>query len=36
VFNITELNDDEADACLIGAVYAGIFGTPTNDDLNWE
>jgi hypothetical protein len=30
------LNDDEADAILIGAVYVGVFGAPKNDELNWE
>ena len=34
VFNIQQLNDDEADAILIGAVYVGVFGaqTPPNKD----
>ena len=36
LFKIEQLNDDEADAILIGAVYAGIVGTTKNDDLNWE
>ena len=36
VFGITQLNDDEADACLLGGVYAGMFGAPVSDDLNWE
>lgn len=36
VFNLVGLNDDEADAILIGAVYVGIFGAPKNDELNWE
>ena len=36
VFKIDQLNDDEADAILIGAVFAGVFGaTPINDELNW-
>ena len=36
VFKLQGLNDDEADAILIGAVYVGLFGAPINDDLNWE
>ena len=28
VFGVTELNDDEADAILIGAVYSGVFSAP--------
>lgn len=38
IFNIAQLNDDEADAILIGATYAGVFGNEqcSNDDLNWE
>ena len=36
LFGAQQLNDDEADAMLIGAVYAGIFGAAKNDDLNWE
>ena len=29
VFGAQQLNDDEADAILIGAVYVGVFGAPT-------
>lgn len=29
VFGTQQLNDDEADAILIGAVYVGVFGAPT-------
>ena len=36
IFNLQSINDDEADAILIGAVYTGVFGAPKNDDLNWE
>ena len=36
VFGAQPLNDDEADAILLGAVYAGVFGATKNDDLNWE
>ena len=36
VFGAQQLNDDEADAILIGGVYAGVFGAPKNDELNWE
>ena len=36
VFGAQQLNDDEADAILIGAVYAGVFGAPQKDELNWE
>ena len=36
IFGAQQLNDDEADAILIGAVYAGVFGAAKNDDLNWE
>lgn len=36
IFGAEQLNDDEADAMLIGAVYAGVFGKAKNDDLNWE
>ena len=37
LFNVEQLNDDEADAILIGAVYAGVFGAQSNnDELNWE
>ena len=36
IFGAQQLNDDEADAILIGAVYAGVFGAARNDDLNWE
>lgn len=36
IFGAEQLNDDEADACLIGGVYVGIFGAPINDELNWE
>ena len=36
VFGVAELNDDEADACLLGGVFAGVFGAPVNDELNWE
>ena len=37
LFALTNLNDDEADACLIGAAHVGIFGAPKpkDDDLNW-
>lgn len=35
VFGAEQLNDDEADACLIGGVYVGVFGAPINDELNW-
>lgn len=38
VFHLTALNDDEADACLLGGVYAGVFGAEKNYDaaLNWD
>lgn len=36
VFGIAQLNDDEADACLIGGVYVGVFGAPVSDEINWE
>lgn len=36
IFGAEQLNDDEADACLIGGVYVGIFGAPISDELNWE
>lgn len=36
VFGAEQLNDDEADAMLIGGVYVGLFGAAVNDDLNWE
>ena len=36
VFGAQQLNDDEADAILIGGVYAGVFGAPVSDDINWE
>ena len=36
LFGAQQLNDDEADAILIGAVYAGVFGAAKSDDLNWE
>ena len=34
IFNIDKLNDDEADAILIGAVYAGIFGLSKEKDYS--
>ena len=36
VFSLDDMNDDIADACLIGGVYVGKFGAPQNDELNWE
>ena len=36
VFGAQQLNDDEADAMLIGGVYAGVFGAPISNDINWE
>lgn len=36
IFGAQQLNDDEADAMLIGGVYTGVFGAPVNDELNWE
>ena len=36
VFGAQDLNDDEADAMLIGGVYVGAFGAPQKDELNWE
>ena len=38
VFQLQNLNDDEADACLIGGAYLGLFGAPVNEkdnELNW-
>lgn len=38
IFGITQLNDDEADACLIGGVYTGVFGAPLkpeDNEINW-
>lgn len=37
LFKQDKLNDDEADACLIGAAYVGLFGntTPEDNELNW-
>lgn len=36
VFGAQTLNDDEADAMLIGGVYVGLFGAPVSDELNWD
>ena len=37
LFALTKVNDDEADACLIGAAYVGLFGSAKQEDndLNW-
>lgn len=38
VFKLQNINDDEADACLIGAAFTGVFGAPINEkdnELNW-
>ena len=33
-FGVSGINDDEADAILIGAVYSGAFGAPKPPDKN--
>ena len=37
LFKQDKLNDDEADACLIGAAYVGLFDNtkPEDNELNW-